>query len=371
MADLVLGKQFYATRGGAAWHGKGTVSVKDEQATALEVYNRSQGGLEVDVRRFVLVAMDPKTGELVHSPSKVGDDGKPELLQMPGFGLWRWPHAEDPEEVFFNTVSDDYHGLTNQDVCEVLDASGITGAWPVETMGLLDRGRAFFITLDGGEWDIKGDPMKMYFFVREGKDGLRSFNLGITPVRIVCANTERLGLDMAEINIRIPHTKAIKDSISFYSGLIPSIREATERMKVARARLADYTLSVRQSQEVFEAVWSDPPTPPEVRILDAANDGGLTEDQMKRLTKVKERYEESVGKVERVRDKALELLHVRNDDIQPRELAGTAHVTFNVVTEMENYRRGRGEGTRQSILMGERHLNMTRGFQKIEELIAV
>lgn len=367
-AHQILGTQFYAARGGAAWHGIGTVSANDEKLTALELFNRSEGLAEVDMRKFVLVAMDPRTGELVRSPSKVGEDGQPELLQAPGFGLWRWPHAEDEQERFFNVVSEDHVGVTNQEVCEILDASGVTKMWPAETMGVLDQGRAFFITLDSGEWSIKGDPMKMYLFAREGKDGKRSFNIGITPVRIVCANTERLGLDLAEINIRVPHTRTIKESIGFYSGLIGTISDSIERMKEARARLADFRATQAQAKEVFEAAWPMPPVPQEVRILESAQDASLTPEQMDRLSKVKENYDKATVKVDAVRDTALDLWAVRNDEIRPRELAGTMHIVFNTVTEVENYRRGRGTGTIDSILMGERQANMTRAFQKAQEL---
>jgi hypothetical protein len=368
MAHQILGKQFYAARGGAAWHGIGTVSPEDEKLTALELFNRSGGLAEVEMRKFLMVAMDINTGELVYSPTKVGEDGKPELLTAPGYGLWRWPHVEDDRERFFNLVSEEHPDLTNQEVCEILDASGVTKLWPAETMGLLDQGRAFFITLDAGEWSIKGDPMKMYLFAREGKDGKRSFNIGVTPVRIVCANTERLGLEQAEINIRVPHTRTIKESIGFYAGLIGTISDSIERMKEARARLADFKATQAQAKEVFRAAWPMLPIPQEVKLLQNAQDASLTQEQMERLQKVKENYDKATVKIDEIRDTALDLWAVRNEEIQPRELAGTMHIVFNTVTEVENYRRGRGTGTVDSILMGDRQANMTRAFQKAQAL---
>jgi hypothetical protein len=372
----VLGNQFYAFRGGPAWHRLGNVSIVDENIGAVDAFNRSDGAAEVDIRKFDAAAIEQDENgkwHIVFDPNEfvTHDDGTTSRVPLiiPGKAMFRGPHIEEDRARFFNIVSDDHHNLTNLEICEALDAVGVTAQWPVETMGLLDLGKAFFITLNAGEWDIKGDPMKMFLFVREGKDATRSFNIGITPVRIVCQNTERLGLDLAEINIRIPHTRGIRDSLNFYAGLLPAIKDGTERIKAARSRLAEFKVSQDQAKEVFAQVWEYPTEPQEVRILNDAADTILTEDQLKRLTMVKERHERNCGYQDRFREAAVNLLEQRNDEIQPRELAGTAHVVFNTITEMENYRRGHGNtNTVESILQGSRQAAMTRGFKALVAL---
>jgi hypothetical protein len=66
-------------------------------------------------------------------------------------------------------------------------------------------------------------------------------------------------------------------------------------------------------------------------------------------------------------------LGLRNEEIQPRELAGTGHIVFNVVTEMANYRRAHTKGGKlvDSIMIGARQAEMTRAFVKAADIAGI
>lgn len=359
----VLGSRFFAVRNGPAWHDKGTVFRElygDVIATAVEAYNMTEGEAEVQTKKFTLVAVDDD-GQIVYEED---DQGVPVMLAAPGKGLFRMPVHEDPRYQFWNHVSDDHMSITNLSVCEAVDASGLTKEYPVETMGVLDEGKCFFLTLDCGEWEIKGDPMQAYLFVREGKDGKRSFQIAVTNVRVVCTNTERMALENADINLRVLHNSNIHQNIAMYTGMIGQIKNAQMNLRAMRQRLADFKFTTSMANEVFEAAWPTPPLPEIVQLADANPDVALSGAERAALDQARINYEKKNTRVTQIREAAVDLLGLQNEQIVQRELAGTGHIVFNVVTELANYRKTHKTTIADSILIGSRVAEMTRGFDK-------
>ena len=357
----IVGNEFYAVRGGPAWHRKGVVFQEDQTLDAVSAFELSEGRSEVRMVKYPLIAANPDG-----TPLFTGVDafGQPMPLLSEQYGLWRLPIHDDPTTKFFGVVGEDYENITNRTVCEAIDASGITKHYPVETMGLLDDGRAFFFTLSAGEWDIKGDPMKAFIFVREGTDGKRSFNIAVTDVRVVCTNTDKWAMEGAEIDFKLMHGANIKQDIQFYAGVLPGIQAAQQRVREMRTRLAEVKFTPSMAEEVFEAAWPYAKDPRDVKILNMAEDGGLTPEEIERLEKTRAKHEYYKGRVDAKRNAAVDLLEIRNQEIEQRDLAGTGHIVLNVVTELANYATGNKNTRAESILMGDRMSQMTRGFEK-------
>jgi hypothetical protein len=368
MAHKILGNLFYAQRGGPAWHGLGHVSPVDLHLTAVQAFDRTGGAVEMPIHEHIMVAFDPDTLSVIMDPR---DPTTP--LYGSGRHIFRYPTPEDPEVHDFGHVKDKYEGITNKQACEALDASGLTTRWPVETMGVLDQGRRFFVTLAAGEWSIKGDPMLQFVLAREGKDGQSSFNLCLTDVRVVCYNTEQMALNSATINFTIPHDRRLLRDISFYGNVIGQIERAQVRMRDMRTKLADVKFGGADALAVFRAAWPDPEAPQLVQNIEAHPDVVLTTEEQERLQEVKERWEYRVERQKAVRDEAVQLLGLRNEEIQPRDLAGTGHIVFNVVTEMANYRRAHTKGGKlvDSIMIGARQAEMTRAFVKAADIAGI
>ena len=113
-----------------------------------------------------------------------------------------------------STVGTDYHVTHNRVLAEraLAIAGASDGAAVVKTVGVLDNGRRFFVTLDL--------PLIVLDLPDGVKDGIQPYLSGLTShdgttknifltgaTRIVCANTERVALNTAATTFKASHTR--------------------------------------------------------------------------------------------------------------------------------------------------------------------
>ena len=114
-----------------------------------------------------------------------------------------------------STVGTRYVVKQNKEVAEralaVVGASA--GEAVVDTAGVLQGGKRFFMTLDLGALVIDpmgvNDKIKRFLVVSTGHDGVWPVRYANTDIRAVCNNTVRLGLSEAERVFVARHTKNI------------------------------------------------------------------------------------------------------------------------------------------------------------------
>lgn len=108
------------------------------------------------------------------------------------------------------TVGDQYTPIQNEGHVEFLDSLVDQSGAHFETAGSLHDGRDVFVTMElpehmsiGGEG---GDQIKTYIAALNNHSGIAAFRLLITPVRIVCANTQAAAIRGAKRSFSIRHT---------------------------------------------------------------------------------------------------------------------------------------------------------------------
>ena len=103
-----------------------------------------------------------------------------------------------------------YRPLQNEEHCDFLnhlaDASGAI----FDTAGSLRGGRQVFVTMRLPETVLVGgvDELDLNIAALNSHDGNSAFRLLVTPVRVVCANTQAAALRHHVASVSIRHTPA-------------------------------------------------------------------------------------------------------------------------------------------------------------------
>ena len=117
---------------------------------------------------------------------------------------------------YLGVVGRDYTPVQNEACAELLDLLIDASGAHFETAGSLRGGRRVFVTLklpDG--MSIAGvDDLDLYLALSTSHDGSTALRVDATPVRVVCANTQRLALQRSVGHYTFRHTSSIKAKIA-------------------------------------------------------------------------------------------------------------------------------------------------------------
>lgn len=190
----------YAIGGGVPWHHLG-VSM-DGLGTIDEMLQAS--GADYEVRITQVAAVD-EDGQFI-----TNRDGTPVVVDDSRATI---RVDRDGRVSGLSTVGTRYVVKQNIEVAEralaVVGAS--RGEAVVDTAGVLQGGRRFFMTIDLGPLVIDPigvkDEIARYLVVSTGHDGVWPVRYANTDIRAVCNNTIRLGLDEAKRVFVARHTK--------------------------------------------------------------------------------------------------------------------------------------------------------------------
>lgn len=120
---------------------------------------------------------------------------------------------------YLGVVGTKYEPVQNEASCALLDAITDQSGAHFETAGALFGGRQTFVTMklpktmtlqgrNGAE-----DRTEFYLAALNSHDGSAAFKVIVTPVRIVCANTQRFALNKAKSSYSIRHTNGARAAI--------------------------------------------------------------------------------------------------------------------------------------------------------------
>lgn len=191
------GQAFFASANVQAWHRLGTVldlnggGMTAEQAMAAS----NLGGWDLRKENMTTASglVVPGRSAVVRTNPVTGED---EVL---------------------GDVGQNYHVIQNEEHAEFLNILVDESGAHFETAGSLNGGSKVFVTMKmPGHMTIggrDGDPVDMYIAAVNSHDGSSSFTLMATPVRVVCANTVRIGLESAQSVFRIRHTSGAEKAI--------------------------------------------------------------------------------------------------------------------------------------------------------------
>lgn len=225
-----------------AWHKLGTpvghAMTVDESLDAAHMRGW-------DVRKVPLTAQLPD-GTLMPVPGKFVTvrtnpiNGKTETLGVVGD---RWVPFQNE--------------ATTALLGDITEASG----GHIQTLGGLDQGRRTFVTMILPDWmefkglDGRSDKTDLYLSVFNWHDGGGSLIAQISPVRVVCANTQRMAERLAVSRVALRHTgdpRSRMAEVRNLLGLTFKLRDTyVEQCEKLIAKELDTTIVL----DVIEDVW--------------------------------------------------------------------------------------------------------------------
>jgi phage/plasmid-like protein (TIGR03299 family) len=113
------------------------------------------------------------------------------------------------------------------------------------------------ITLEGSNGS---DNVELYLAAMSSHDGTAAWRVIVTPIRIVCANTQRLALRQAKSTYAIRHTKTAKAKIAEARQALGIVWEYVEHFETAAQNLINYTLLLDEFQDIVDKLWPVDPT---------------------------------------------------------------------------------------------------------------
>jgi phage/plasmid-like protein (TIGR03299 family) len=164
--------------------------------------------------------------------------GKPDKLGMAG--NWFQPIQNEAHADFFNALVDGGAGF--------------------DTAGSLYNGRNVFITMKlPASVEIAGvDRVDLYVVVINHHDGHGSFTVLITPIRVVCANTQSMALANNERMIKIRHTESATANVAEAQKALGLSYRFMETFQAEAERMITETLTKGQFEEIIGRVFGEP-----------------------------------------------------------------------------------------------------------------
>lgn len=248
------GSAAFASARQDAWHRLGTVT--PDAMTAEEALSAARlGGW--NVRKLSLVARE------------LTDDGVTSHEVERFYATARTNPVTGSTDLL-GVVGETYHPVQNEANCEILNALVDESGAHFETAGSLMGGRQVFVTMklpDTMELGTARDRLDLYIAALNSHDGSTAFRLLITPVRIVCANTQAMAISAAKTSFSIRHTETAKGRIDEARRALGLTWKYLEEFQAQAERMMQEELTVPQFHKVRDELW---------RPADAAKDSART-----------------------------------------------------------------------------------------------
>lgn len=245
LEQLRDGRTAFVSARQPAWHQLGTIT--QECMTADEIMTRAfLGGWKV--RKISL------HGEEI-TPTGVT------RIDCPDKWMTVRSNIDTGETEYLGVVGEDYTPVQNEQVAEMLDRLvDAAGGAHFETAGSLRGGRRVFVTmkLPKGMRIAGVDDMDLYLAATTSHDGTAGLRVDATPVRIVCANTDRAALAATKGFYVFRHTTNVHSQIAQAREAMGLMWDYFDEFQRAAERMINESLSMGQFEQVVEQLWPLP-----------------------------------------------------------------------------------------------------------------
>jgi phage/plasmid-like protein (TIGR03299 family) len=224
-----------------AWHRLGTV-LPDRFDAAQAMNHAKLGGWRVRkeaLQTTVLTADGVSTLDVPEQFATVRTNpvtGRPDVLGVVGRG---------------------YTPIQNEEHAALLDALVDESGAHFETAGSLRGGRQVFLTMKlPTTMQIGGvDPVDLYLVACNSHDGTSAFRLLVSPIRVVCANTQAIAIRRAQSSFSIRHTSGASGQIEQARQALGLTFKYAETFQAQADAMIAQAMTDRQFRELIDAVW--------------------------------------------------------------------------------------------------------------------
>jgi len=242
LETFVDGQTAFASARVSAWHQLGTVT----QATmsAHKIMGAALLG-NWGVRTIPVRGIDVVAG--IEVPI-LADDKRMTVRRNPVTG----------QTEYLGIVGNDYTVVQNEQCAEMLDrlVDQVGGAH-FETAGSLRKGKSVFVTMKlPTAMQIAGvDRMDLYLIGTTSHDGTAALRVDASPIRVVCANTQRAAFQHAVGHYTFRHTSKVNEQITQAREAVGLMWRYLETFEKAAERMLQTSLTNREFEKIIAQVW--------------------------------------------------------------------------------------------------------------------
>jgi len=242
---LANGQTAFVSAREHAWHRLGTVN--ETTMTADEIMTKAfLGGWKV--RKIAIQGVEPT------------DDGV-NLIDCPDRWMTVRTNILDGRTEYLGVVGEEYTVVQNEETAEMLDLLvDESGGAHFETAGSLRKGKAIFVTMKlPTAMQIAGvDDLDLYLCATTSHDGLQALRVDASPVRIVCANTQRAALARTKGYYVFRHTSNVKAQIAQAREAMGLMWKYMDAFQAEAEKMINEALSMGQFEKVIAQLWPLP-----------------------------------------------------------------------------------------------------------------
>jgi phage/plasmid-like protein (TIGR03299 family) len=241
LETLANGQTAFASARLSAWHQLGTIT--EQCMTADELMTKAfLGGWKV--RKIDLQGVE-------YTPDGV------KIIECPDRRMTVRTNIVTGQTEYLGIVSDDYAEVQNEETAEMLDRLADESGAHFETGGSLRGGRSVFITMKlPTSMQIAGvDDMDLYLCATTSHDGTSALRVDATPVRVVCANTQRAALAQTKGFYVFRHTSNVRSQIAQAREALGLVWTYLDGLQAEAERMINETLTMGEFEKVVADLW--------------------------------------------------------------------------------------------------------------------
>lgn len=230
-----------------AWHKLGVIT--DGAQTADEALKIAQLGWEVfKSEKPVSVIVPDKNGNWSD------EDGKNLVITSKDkFATYRYhPKSGKPEAL--GVVGSRWTPVQNAEAFQFLNDLADESGAVFETAGSLNRGAKVFMTMKMPDsMNIGGvDKVDTYLMAWNTHDGSTSFNVVVTPIRVVCSNTLAMAISDATNTFTARHTANVGGKIQMARETLSMTFKYVEEFEAEAEALISQSMTDNQFKKLIE-----------------------------------------------------------------------------------------------------------------------
>ena len=155
-------------------------------------------------------------------------------------------------------VGRDYQPIQNEEHADLLDLLVAEAGSHFETAGSLRGGRGVFLSMKLPDTMLIGgvDPVEVYLIALNSHDGTSAFRLLVSPVRVVCANTQAMAVRRARSSFSIRHTSGANGHIAEARQALGLTFKYVEAFQAEADRMIEQTITDAQFDDIIAQLWA-------------------------------------------------------------------------------------------------------------------
>lgn len=228
-----------------AWHRLGTVTenaMNAQEALDLALLTKW------DVRKVAL-----------RTEPMLSEEGVTTLTVPDQFATVRTNPVSGTPDVL-GVVGKKYQPIQNEEHTDLLNALVDESGAHFETAGSLKGGREVFVTMKMPQhMNIGGvDDVDLYLAALNSHDGSSAFRFLVTPVRVVCANTQAAALRAARSTFSVRHTRGASAAIAQARQALGLTFKYQDAFQIEAEQMIQQTLTDAAFMGIMEKLFPAP-----------------------------------------------------------------------------------------------------------------